>query len=98
MNLVVNTRRPLSSTVEEIIEMKENIEITSRLSVTAVIADTNIADETTKEIIEEGYKITKQAADEMNLPVKYVVSMIDADFNDDVNNKLFKIERKLFKI
>ena len=98
MNLVVNTRRPLSSTVEEIIEMKENIEITSRHSVTAVIADTNIADETTKEIIEEGYKITKQAADEMNLPVKYVVSMIDADFNDDVNNKLFKIERKLFKI
>ena len=98
MNLVVNTRRPLSSTTEEIIEMKENIEISSRLSVTAVIADTNISDETTKEIIEEGYKITKQAADEMNLPVKYVVSMIDADFSKEVNNKLFKIERKLFKI
>lgn len=98
MNLVVNTRRPLSSTVEEIIEMKENIEISSRLSVTSIIADTNIADETTKEIIEEGYLVTKQAALEMNLPVKYVVSMIDADFSEDVNNKLFKIERKLFKI
>lgn len=98
MNLVVNTRRPLSSTVEEIIEMKENIEISSRLSVTSIIADTNIADETTKEIIEEGYKITKQAAIEMSLPIKYVVSMIDADFNENVNNKLFKIERKLFKI
>lgn len=98
MNLVVNTRRPLSSTVEEIIEMKQNIEFSSRLSVTSVIADTNIADETTKEIIEEGYKVTKQAADYMNLPVKYVVSMIDADFSNDVSNKLFKIERKLFKI
>lgn len=98
MNLVVNTRRPLSSTVEEIIEMKQNIEFSSRLSVTSVIADTNIADETTKEIIEEGYEVTKQAASEMNLPVKYVVSMIDADFNENVNNKLFKIERKLFKI
>lgn len=98
MNLVVNTRRPLSSTVEEIIEMKQNIEFSSRLSVTSVIADTNIADETTKEIIEEGYLITKQAASEMNLPVKYVVSMIDADFSDEVSNKLFKIERKLFKI
>lgn len=98
MNLVVNTRRPLSSTVEEIIEMKQNIEFSSRLSVTSVIADTNIADETTKEIIEEGYLITKQAASEMNLPVKYVVSMIDADFSNDVSNKLFKIERKLFKI
>ena len=98
MNLVVNTRRPLSSTVEEIIEMKENIEISSRLKITSIIADTNIADETTKEIIEEGFEITKQAAKEMALPIKYVVSMIDADFNDDVNNKLFKIERKLFKI
>lgn len=98
MNLVVNTRRPLSGTVEEIIEMKENIEISSRLLVTSIIADTNIADETTKEIIEEGYEITKQAAFKMNLPVKYVVSMIDADFSDDVSNKLFKIERKLFKI
>ena len=98
MNLVVNTRRPLSSTVEEIIEMKQNIEFSSRLSVTSVIADTNIADETTKEIIEEGYEVTKQAASEMNLPVKYVVSMIDADFSNEVNNKLFKIERKLFKI
>ena len=98
MNLVVNTRRPLSSTVEEIIEMKQNIEFSSRLSVTSVIADTNIADETTKEIIEEGYEVTKQAASKMNLPVKYVVSMIDADFNENVNNKLFKIERKLFKI
>ncbi len=98
MNLVVNTRRPLSSTVEEIIEMKENIEISSRLSVTSIIADTNIADETTKEIIEEGYEITKKAADRMSLPIKYVVSMIDADFSNEVNNKLFKIERKLFKI
>ncbi len=98
MNLVVNTRRPLSSTVEEIIEMKENIEISSRLKITSIIADTNIADETTKEIIEEGYEVIKQAAAEMNLPIKYVVSMIHANFNDEVNNKLFKIERKLFKI
>ncbi len=98
MNLVVNTRRPLSSTVSEIIEMKENIEFSSRLSVTSVIADTNIADETTKEIIEDGYDITKEAADKMGLPIKFVVSMVDADFSDDVSNKLFKIERKLFKI
>ena len=98
MNLVVNTRRPLSSTVEEIIEMKENIEISSRLKITSIIADTNIADETTKEIIEEGYEVIKQAADKMSLPIKYVVSMIDADFSNEVNNKLFKIERKLFKI
>lgn len=98
MSLVVNTRRPLSKTVNEIVEMKQNIEIASRLSVTNIIADTNIAEETTKEIIEEGYVLTKEAAEKLNLPIKYVVSAIDADFSDEINKKLFKIERKLLKI
>ena len=98
MSLVVNTRRPLSTTVDEIIEMKQNIEIASRLSVTNIIADTNISDETTKEIIEEGYQIIKEAAEKMDLPVKYAVSAIDADFCEEIKNKLFKIERKLLKI
>lgn len=98
MSLVVNTRRPLSGTVEEIIEMKQNIEYASRLTITNIIADTNISSETTKEIIEEGYKITKEAAEKLNLPVKYAVSAIDADFCEEINNKLFKIERKLLKI
>ena len=98
MSLVVNTKRPLSSTVSEIIEMKENIEAASRLKVSNIIADTNIADETTKEIIENGYEITKEAAQKLNLPIKYAVSAFDADFGEEINNKLFKIERRLFKI
>lgn len=98
MSLVVNTRRPLSSTVEEIIEMKENIEIASRLLVSNIIADTNIADETTKEIIEEGYEKTCEAAEKLNLPVKFVVSALDADFSTEINKKLFKIKRRLLKI
>lgn len=98
MSLVVNTKRPLSSTVDEIVEMKENIEVASRLSVTNIIADTNIADETTKEIIENGYTLIMKAAEKLNLPVKYVVSAIDADFSTEINTKLFKIKRRLLKI
>ena len=98
MSLVVNTKRPLSKTVAEIIEMKENIETASRLKVTNIISDTNIADETTKDIIIRGYEITKEAAQKLNLPVKYAVSAFDADFGEEINNKLFKIERRLFKI
>lgn len=98
MNLVVNTRRPLSGTVEEIVEMKQNIEHASRLNVTNIIADTNLGQETTKEIIEEGFFIIKEAAEQMNLPVKYAVSAIDADFCEEINNKLFKIKTRLLKI
>ncbi len=98
MSLVVNTKRPLSSTVSEIIEMKQNIEAASRLLITNIISDTNIADETTKDIIKDGYAITKTAAQKLNLPIKYVVSAFDADFGEEINKKLFKIERRLFKI
>ena len=98
MSLVVNTRRPLSGTVEEIVEMKQNIEYASRLNVTNIIADTNLGEETTKEIIEEGYFLIEKAAKQMNLPVKYAVSAVDADFCEEINNKLFKIERRLLKL
>ena len=98
MSLVVNTRRPLSSTVSEIIEMKQNIEAASRLLVTNIIADTNIADETTKEIIEQGYTLISEAALKLGLPVKYVVSPFYDDFCDEINTRLFKIERRLLKI
>lgn len=98
MSLVVNTKRPLSSTVSEIIEMKQNIEAASRLLITNIISDTNIADETTKDVIKDGYAITKTAAQKLNLPIKYVVSAFDADFGEEINKKLFKIERRLFKI
>lgn len=98
VSLVINTRRPLSSTVEEIIEMKENIEAASRLKVSDLIADTNLSSETTKEIIEEGYGVVKEVSEKLGIPVKYVVSAIDADFKEEVKNKLFKIERKLLKI
>jgi len=98
MSLVVNTRRPLSKTVDEIAEMKENIEIASRLSITNLIADTNLADETTKEIIEEGFKTVSSAALKLDLPIKYVVSAFSADFPEEINKKLFKIERRLLKI
>lgn len=98
MSLVVNTKRPLSSTVAEIIGMKQNIEIASRLSVTSIIADTNLADETTKDIIEDGYRLIKEASVAASLPIKFVVSAIDADFSQEINKKLFKIERRLLKI
>lgn len=98
VSLVINTRRPLSAIAEEIIEMKENIEQSSRLKISDLIADTNLGPETTKEIIEDGYEIVKKVSEHLKLPIKYVVSAIDADFSDDVKNKLFRIERKLLKI
>ena len=100
MYLVVNTRRPLTATVSEIAEMKQNIELASRLSVSAFISNTNIADETTPEIVEEGFKIVSEVSKKTGLPVKFVCAL-DSLADEAIptyKDKTFKITRRLLKI
>ncbi|MBQ4086632.1 MAG: hypothetical protein IJC78_00105 [Clostridia bacterium] len=98
MYLVVNTRRPLTSTPEEIIEMKENIEIASRLTVTGFISDTNLADETTEEIIMEGVSVTDEVSSATSLPVVYVCTQPGMTLSGVPSEKQFPITRHLLKI
>ena len=99
MYLVVNTRRPLTSTAEEIIEMKEQIEIASRLTVTGLISDTNLADETTTEIVLEGVAITEEVSKKTGLPVVFVCTgeTVGA-LPEALSEKQFFITRRLLKI
>ncbi len=100
MYLVVNTRRPLTATVSEIAEMKQNIELASRLSVSAFISNTNIADETTPEIVEEGFKIVSEVSKKTGLPVKFVCALdsLADEVAPTYKDKTFKITRRLLKI
>ncbi len=100
MLLVVNTRRPLTQTKDEIIEMKQNIETASRLSVTGLVLNTNIADDTTHEIVTEGYEILKNVSSDTNLPIRYVCATESAakGLTLPVSEKLFYITRRLLKI
>jgi len=100
MLLTVNTRRPLTATPEEIIEMKENIETASRLHVTAYVANTNIADDTTAQIIGEGYDILDAVSKQTNLPIRFVCATEQAakGLLPPLADKLFLIERRMLKI
>ena len=98
MYLVVNTRRPLTSTPEEIIEMKENIEIASRLRVTGLVSDTNLADETTEDIIMEGVSVTNEVSAATSLPVVHVCTQPGMTLSDVPENQQFPITRHLLKI
>ena len=62
MQLVVNTKRPFTSNVEEIIIMKEKLEYTSKLKVTELICNTNLMDLTDEKLITEGINIIKEVA------------------------------------
>ncbi|MDD3236033.1 MAG: hypothetical protein PHH43_06875 [Candidatus Cloacimonetes bacterium] len=62
MLYVVNTSRPFTSTVDEIITMKQNLEFTSKLKISDFICNTNLMQYTTVTLVEEGIAIIRQAA------------------------------------
>lgn len=67
MQLVVNTMRPFTSNVEEIATMLNMLEFSSKLKVTELVCNTNLMEDTSAEIVEEGIRITQEAAELLKL-------------------------------
>ena len=68
---VVNIRRPLSGTAEKIIRLQEEMETHSRLKVTGMINNTNLAAATTPEELRAGYEVIRQVSEKIGVPVLY---------------------------
>lgn len=73
--LVVNASRPRTGDAEGNRQILEEIETVSRLRVTGIIANTHLMDETTPEIIREGFSVTEEFARQADLPIRCVVIM-----------------------
>ncbi|OEF95537.1 hypothetical protein BHF71_04930 [Vulcanibacillus modesticaldus] len=71
MYFVVNVNRPYVSTVEGIMETVRQIEVVSRLKVSALINNSNLGIETSVDDIQRGHLITEQASKELDLPILY---------------------------
>lgn len=83
---VINIRRPLAGTVEKIRHLQEEMEIHSRLKITGMINNTNLAQVTTQQELEDGYEMIKQVSDLTGVPVLYTSGkkdMIDAFMSKD---------------
>ena len=68
---VINTRRPLAGTVEKIVNLQEQMQIYSRLKITGMINNTNLAQATTEADLRDGYEIIKQVSEQTGVPVLY---------------------------
>ena len=78
---VVNTRRPLAGTVEKVLHLQEEMQIHSRLKITGMINNTNLATATTTEELRHGYEILKEVSRISGIPVAYTSGkkdMLDA--------------------
>lgn len=69
---VVNARRPLQQTADEIIEMMEQISARIRLKMDALINNTNLGRETKPEDLLHGQRICEQVSARTGLPIAYV--------------------------
>ncbi|MBQ9097149.1 MAG: hypothetical protein IJY55_01995 [Clostridia bacterium] len=93
---VVNTKRPLTTTKEEIVESLSAIERVSRLKFTGIINNTNISVETTPDIINSGTEICAAAAKELGTSLKLVSAL--EEIADTINaDEVFPIKIRLKK-
>ena len=84
--MVVNEKRPFTSTVEGIKTIKERIELKSRLKVTGLINNSNLGELTTLGDILNGYELVKKASEELNL--KLIFSSAKTEFAEELKGKL----------
>ncbi len=68
---VVNIRRPLAGTADKIIHLQEEMETHSRLKITGMINNTNLAEVTTTQELHDGYEIIREVSERTGVPVKY---------------------------
>jgi hypothetical protein len=95
MRLVINTRRPFTSTPQEIVRMLSMLEFTSKLKVSRLISNTNLMEYTDEKLVIEGLEIIKEAAHLLHLPFEeYCV--LD-DYKDIVSDELMGLHKRVLK-
>jgi hypothetical protein len=95
---VINPFRPFSNTINGCLTIKEQIETASRLTVCGLIGNANLIDETTPDIIYDGYSFVSRLSRESGLPLKFISAPVE--MMSDIDNKSFNcpvlpIERQL---
>lgn len=97
MHLVVNAKRPLTETKDEILDMASEIEKASRLKITDIINNTNIGKLSDKETILSGEDEIKAAADALGVGISMYTATegnLDA-LSDNLKDKGFIIDIKI---
>lgn len=73
----INCKRPFSAEAELNLEMMNKICAVSRLTVTGLINNTNLSNETTAETLYEGYEMVKTISELTGIPVRMTVGTED---------------------
>ena len=94
MFFVINTLRPMTANEDDILELAKKIEETSRLKITDIVNNTNLANLTDKNHILESVATVENCAQNMDVPVTYISGRRDVLKNlpENFKDKLFTLE------
>ena len=94
MFFVINTLRPMTAKKDDILELAKKIEETSRLKITDIVNNTNLANLTDKNHILESVATVENCAQNMGVPVTYISGRRDVLKNlpENFKDKLFTLE------
>ena len=68
---VVNVRRPMTGTAQRIVTLMDDMQGASRLSVTGLVNNTNLARETAAAELWAGYEVLRAVSEDSGIPVLY---------------------------
>lgn len=71
-SFVANTARPFTRSADEILVMIEQIEQKARLKINGLINNTNLAEETTADVVRRGHDIVSEVAERSGIPIRYI--------------------------
>lgn len=68
---VVNGNRPFAETPEEVIRVLREVQVASRLTVTGLVSNTHLMEESTPEVVHAGLALTDQVSRDTGLPIRF---------------------------
>jgi hypothetical protein len=69
---IVNPYRPFTDTIKGCLKMRDEIEKASKLTISSIVGNANLIDETTAEDIYKGYDFVKALSDQSLLPLEFI--------------------------
>lgn len=98
MLLVVNFSRPLTRTVNDVIEVISEIEHASGLKVTALVNNTNLGEDTDVNLIKSSHVKIKELSSITGLPIKFTSVNKNISSNDlGIDNILYmNLQKRIF--
>jgi hypothetical protein len=69
---VINARRPFTDSVAGCLDMRRSIEAASRWTVTGLVVNTHLIDDTTPDVVMDGWQLAAAVSAESSLPIRAV--------------------------